>query len=61
MHNTINAVAKNNEVQFTDREINARIIGPMSTKSRIRRHVRFEPRGGPEGASVALGGIMARH
>lgn len=53
-HNTIEAVRATDETEFTDHAIAARLIGPMSEKSRIRRHVRYEPRDG-------LGDIASNH
>jgi hypothetical protein len=37
-----------NEAAFTDSATRDRLIGPMGTKSAIRRHVRFEPTAGLE-------------
>jgi hypothetical protein len=53
-HNTIAAVRATDETEFTEHAIAERLVGPMSEKSRIRRHVRYEPRGG-------LGDIASNH
>lgn len=53
-HNTIDSVRATDETEFTEHQIAERLIGPMAEKSRIRRHVQFEPREG-------LGDIASNH
>jgi hypothetical protein len=46
--NTIESVKATDETEFNDSAIKARTVGSIGEKSRIRRHVRYEPRSGLE-------------
>jgi hypothetical protein len=49
--NTVDSVRTTDETEFNDSAIKARIIGPIGEKSKIRRHIRYEPREGLEDIS----------
>jgi len=46
--NTVDSVRATDETEFNDSAVKARIVGPIGEKSRIRRHMRYEPREGLE-------------
>jgi hypothetical protein len=52
--NTIGSLRQTDETRFDDSAVKARIVGPIGQKSRIRRHVRYEPVSG-------LGDIESNH
>ena len=51
----VEAAAYTNEVEFTNSAVKDRLIGPMGTKSAIRRHVRIEPIRGPAADVMSRG------